>query len=193
LAGRRDLVFVGGFRHAPNVDGGLWFAQEVFPLVRAQLPDVVFHCIGSDPTPAVQALAKQDGILVHGHVPDLAPAMDGMRIAVAPLRFGAGVKGKINLSMAHAQPVVATSCAVEGMHLQDGVDVLVADEAESFADAVVRLYRDQSLWELLSHHGKENVELHFSMEAAREVVRRIFFAPWGKQSSKLDSTRQDGR
>ena len=193
FAERRDLVFVGGFRHAPNVDGVLWFAQEVFPLVRAQLPDVVFHCIGSDPTPVVQALAKQDGILVHGHVPDLAPAMDGMRIAVAPLRFGAGVKGKINLSMAHGQPVVATSCAVEGMHLQDGVDVLVADEAESFADAVVRLYRDQSLWDLLSRNGRENVERHFSMEAAREVVRRIFFASWGKQSSKLDSTEQDER
>ena len=175
FAQRRDLVFVGGFRHVPNVDGALWFARDVFPQIRSRLPGVAFHCIGSDPTPEVLALARLQDIKVWGHVPDLDPAMDGMRIAVAPLRFGAGVKGKINLSMAHGQPVVATSCAVEGMHLEDGVDVLVADDALGFADAVVRLYQDQALWEQLSRNGRDNVERHFSMEAARDVVRRVFF------------------
>jgi glycosyltransferase involved in cell wall biosynthesis len=97
-----------------------------------------------------------------------------MRIAVAPLRFGAGVKGKINLSMAHGQPVVATRCAVEGMHLQDGVDVLVADDAQGFADAVVHLYGDEALWNRLSRNGLENVARHFSLDAARDVVRRVF-------------------
>ncbi|MFP3787227.1 glycosyltransferase, partial [Burkholderia sp. SIMBA_024] len=80
----------------------------------------------------------------------LSPYMDGCRIAVAPLRFGAGVKGKVNLSMAHGQPVVATTCAVEGMHLRDGEDVLVADAADAFADAVVRLHEDPRLWATLS-------------------------------------------
>ncbi|MEP6907851.1 MAG: glycosyltransferase [Pseudoxanthomonas sp.] len=171
---RHDLVFVGGFRHVPNVDGVLWFAHEVLPIIQARLPGVLFHCIGSDPTPAVQALAAQEGVRVHGHVPDLDPAMNGMRIAIAPLRFGAGVKGKVNLSMAHGQPVVATTCAVEGMHLQEGADVLVADDAQAFADAVVRLYQDQALWELLSRNGMANVERHFSLPAAREVVLRVF-------------------
>ena len=128
FAKRRDLVFVGGFRHPPNVDAVQWFVDEVFPLVRARLPDVRFHCIGSDVPEAVAALSRRDGVLVHGHVPDIAPYMDGARIGLAPLRYGAGVKGKVNLSMAHGQPVVATSCAVEGMHLRDGVDVLVADD-----------------------------------------------------------------
>jgi hypothetical protein len=79
-----------------------------------------FHCIGGHVPDEIRALGAIDGVNVHGHVPDIDPYMDGARIALAPLRYGAGVKGKVNLSMAHGQPVVATSCAVEGMHLRDG-------------------------------------------------------------------------
>ena len=172
---RRDLVFVGGFRHPPNVDALCWFVGSVFPYIRAASPGIRLHCIGSHPTPAIEALARSEGVVVHGHVPDITPYMDGCRIAVAPLRYGAGVKGKINLSMAHGQPVVATACAVEGMHLEDGRDVLVADEAEAFAEAVLRLYRDETLWMTLSINGLDNVQRHFSPEAARETVRRVFF------------------
>jgi glycosyltransferase involved in cell wall biosynthesis len=75
--------------------------------------------------------------------------------------------------MAHGQPVVATSCAVEGMHLRDGEDVLVADEPQAFADAVVRLYDDEALWNRLSANGLENVRRHFSLDAARDTVRRV--------------------
>jgi GT2 family glycosyltransferase len=170
---RRDLVFVGGFRHPPNVDAVQWFVSEVFPKIRARLPDVRFHCIGGEVPPAIAALASQPGVEVHGHVADIVPYMDGARIAVAPLRYGAGVKGKVNLSMAHGQPVVATSCAVEGMHLRAGEDVLVADDADAFADAVVRLYDDAALWQQLARHGLGNVERHFSLDAGREVVRRV--------------------
>lgn len=174
---RRDLVFVGGFRHPPNVDAVRWFVEAVFPRIRAELADVRFHCIGGDVVPEVQALAARDGVLVHGHVPDIAPYMAGCRIALAPLRYGAGVKGKVNLSMAHGQPVVATSCAVEGMHLRDGFDVLVADDAETFAAAVVRLYRDETLWMALSLRGMDNVARHFSPDAARDTVHRVFLQP----------------
>jgi GT2 family glycosyltransferase/glycosyltransferase involved in cell wall biosynthesis len=174
---RHDLVFVGGFRHPPNVDAVRWFAMEVFPRIRVRLPEIRFHCIGGDVPPEIAALSAQAGIEVLGHVADITPYMDGARIAVAPLRFGAGVKGKINLSMAHGQPVVATSCAVEGMHLRAGEDVLVADDADSFADAVVRLYHDADLWQRLAANGLHNVEQHFSLDAGREVVRRVLMGP----------------
>ncbi len=170
---RRDLVFVGGFSHPPNVDAVRWFVAEVFPRIRQHLPGVVFHCIGGDVPNAIQALAHAEGVVVHGHVADITPYMDGCRIALAPLRYGAGVKGKINLSMAHGQPVVATTCGIEGMHLVDGRDVLVADDAGAFADAAVRLYGDEGLWHSLSVHGLDNVSTHFSMDAARDVVRRL--------------------
>ncbi|MBL8256196.1 MAG: glycosyltransferase [Pseudoxanthomonas mexicana] len=176
FAQRRDLVFVGGFRHPPNVDAVLWFGREVFPLIRARQPDLRFHCIGMGPPAEVLALQAHPGIVVHGHVPDLGPYMDGVRVAIASLRFGAGVKGKINLSMAHGQPVVATSCAAEGMHLTDGHDVLIADDAGAFADAVLRLYQDADLWARLSAHGRENIARHFSMDAAQDTVRKVFRA-----------------
>ncbi len=174
-ADRHDLVFVGGFRHPPNVDAMHWFIGEVFGLIRAQLPQVRFHCIGADVPDALRTLAAtRPGVEIHGFVPVVTPYMDQVRIAVAPLRFGAGVKGKINLSMAHGQPVVATTCAVEGMHLQDGEDVLVADDAAAFAAAVVRLYQDPALWQRLSSAGRRNVAAHFSLETARDTVQRVF-------------------
>ncbi|HYG06547.1 MAG TPA: glycosyltransferase [Stenotrophomonas sp.] len=175
-AARRDVVFVGGFGHPPNADAMQWYIGEVFPRIRQRLPALRFHCIGADVPEALRALAaRQPGVEIHGHVPDLLPYMEGCRVAVAPLRFGAGVKGKVNLSMAHGQPVVATTCAVEGMHLRDGQDVLVADEAAAFADAVVRLYEDEALWMRLSANGLANVAEHFSLDAARDTVRRVFF------------------
>ncbi|MBA3486560.1 MAG: glycosyltransferase, partial [Lysobacter sp.] len=96
FAQRRDLVFVGGFRHPPNEDAMRWFVGEVWPLIRAHEPALHLHCIGADVTAHVQALEAQPGVIVHGHVPDLRPYMDGARLAVAPLRYGAGVKGKVN-------------------------------------------------------------------------------------------------
>ncbi|QBG91363.1 glycosyltransferase [Xanthomonas oryzae] len=177
FAQRRDLVFVGGFRHPPNVDAVQWFISAIFPQVRAQLPDVVFHCIGADLPDALKLLADEcPGVQLHGHVPDLVPFMDSARIAVAPLRFGAGVKGKINLSMAHGQPVVGTTCAVEGMHLRDGEDVCVADDANAFAAAIVLLYQDTALWQRLADNGLRNVAEYFSLDAARATVRALFIA-----------------
>lgn len=176
-AQRQGLVFVGGFNHPPNLDAMQWFIGEVFPLIRQRLPEIRFHCIGADVPDSLRALAAtQPGVQVHGYVPDVVPWMAGGRVAVAPLRFGAGVKGKINLSMAHGQPVVATHCAAEGMHLHDGEDVLVADDARGFAEAVVRLHDDEALWRRLSGNGLDNISRHFSMDAAREVVARVFLA-----------------
>ena len=173
---RRDLLFVGGFRHPPNTDAVRWCIDAIMPRIRAALPDATLHCIGADPPDDLRALDGQNGVRIHGHVPDLTPWLDGARIALAPLRYGAGVKGKINQSMAHGLPVVATACAVEAMHLRDGEDVLVADEPDAFADAVVRLYRERELWERLAANGLASVERHFSLDAARVAMREVFFA-----------------
>jgi glycosyltransferase involved in cell wall biosynthesis len=92
---------------------------------------------------------------------------------VAPLRYGAGVKGKVNLSMSHGQPVVATPVAVEGMYAEHGRDVLVAESAKSFADEIVRLYSDKTLWLSLSDAAIQNVQAHFSLEAARTSLENL--------------------
>lgn len=169
---RKDLWFVGGFQHQPNVDAVLWFVREIWPRVRAELGDVQFHVVGSKLPEEIAALAGH-GVIVHGFVEDIEPFLDGCRLSVAPLRYGAGVKGKVNQSMAYGQPVVATPIAVEGMEIHAGSEALVAADAESFAAAVVRLYRDPELWLRLSDAGLANIERHFSFEAARVALRQI--------------------
>jgi len=169
---RRDVVFVGGFQHPPNTDAVEWFIGEAFARVRAELPDVRFHVIGSRVPTSISALAGEH-VLVHGFVEDILPYMDDCRVSVAPLRYGAGVKGKVNMAMSCGLPVVATTVAVEGMHVRAGVDVLVADDAAAFAADVVRLYRDEALWNTLSANGLANVERHFSFAAARASVQKL--------------------
>ncbi len=172
FATREDIFFVGGYQHPPNIDAAVWFVGCIWPLIRAQLPDIRFHLIGSKAPEKVRAL-QGNGVEFHGYVKDLQPYLAGCRLAVAPLRYGAGVKGKVNLSMSHGQPVVATPMAVEGLYARDGEDVLVADSAQDFAAAVVRLYRDEALWNRLSAAARENVRQHFSMDRARDSLRNI--------------------
>jgi GT2 family glycosyltransferase/glycosyltransferase involved in cell wall biosynthesis len=171
FAGRRGVVFVGGFGHPPNADAARWLAREIYPRVRATRPDIPLHLVGDVPEAERTALAGP-GVTVHGRVDNLRPWMDGCRIALAPLRWGAGVKGKVNMAMSHGLPVVATGMAAEGMHLVDGRDVLLADDAASFAAAIVRLHDDEALWLALSDAGVANVEKHFSLDAAREALAR---------------------
>jgi glycosyltransferase involved in cell wall biosynthesis len=168
---RSGLLFIGGFEHPPNGDAVKWFVSEVFPIVRRQLPGVHFYVVGSNPTRDVTALAAED-ITVAGWVPDLGPDLASCRVSVAPIRVGAGVKGKVNLSLAHGLPCVMTTVAAEGMHLVDGVDAMIADEPQQFADAITRAYTDRQLWCTLSAGGIRNIERHFSFAAARRALQR---------------------
>jgi len=170
---RQDLLFVGSYRHPPNVDAALWLANEIFPRIRARRPDIALHLVGDYAPAAVSALSQRDGIAVHGHVPDLDAMLDRVRINLAPLRFGAGVKGKISHSLARGLPVVATSCAIEGMHLRDGAEVLVSDDPAAFAESVLRLYDDKALWQALSQRGQEHIRRHFSRDVARAAIHEL--------------------
>lgn len=168
--GRRGMLFVGGFAHPPNRDAAHWLIEEILPLVHRQLPGMPLHLIGAIPDHERQALQRRY-VHIHGQVADLAPWMEQCLLAVAPLRSGAGVKGKVNSAMSHGLPVVATPTAAEGMHLEDGHDVLLADTAERFAACVERLARDPQLWARLSANGKENIQRHFSRECARKALQ----------------------
>ena len=171
-AERQDILFVGGYEHPPNIDAVIWFAQQIFPLIQKKLPDLIFHIVGSKSTPEVRAL-DGNGVQFHGFVADLEPFLDGCRLAVAPLRYGAGIKGKINMSMSYGQPVVATSPAVEGMNAKPGEAVMVGDDPEAFARAVIQVYGDEALWQKLSENGLRNVEKYFSFAAAKRALAEL--------------------
>jgi len=170
---RRDFLFIGGFQHTPNTDAVLFFLTKIYPIVKARLQEAKFYIIGDKPPPEVVALAGKN-IVITGLQRDVRPFFESVRLSIAPLRFGAGVKGKINQSMAWGVPVVATSLAVEGMELTFGEDVLVADEPEEFARALVTLYESPELWNRLSQNGIEKTRSLYSTEVARERLERLF-------------------
>lgn len=169
---RSGLLFIGGFEHPPNVDAVVWLVEEILPSVHSRLPDVHVSIIGSKPTGDVRRLASEK-VTIAGYVRDATPYFERSRLSVAPLRYGAGVKGKVNQSLAHGLPCVATSCAAEGMGLTTGLDILIADDAGSFADAVVKAYSDPTLWRRLSEGGLRNTRERFSVAAARRDLEEI--------------------
>jgi GT2 family glycosyltransferase/glycosyltransferase involved in cell wall biosynthesis len=175
FAEREGLVFIGGFQHPPNTDAVLWYARDILPRVRERLPGVTTYIVGSKVPSTIRSLAASD-FVVTGYVPDVAPFFTGCRLSISPLRYGAGVKGKVNLAMSYGLPVVATSPSVEGMHLVPGEDVLVADDAAAFAAAIERLYNDAPLWNRLSANGVENIRRHFSRAIASAAIGELFAA-----------------
>ena len=170
--GRRNILFIGGFEHPPNVDAVLYFARDIFPLVKASIPEAVFQVIGADPTAEIRQLAGQD-IQVLGYVPEVRHFFDQARLSVAPIRYGAGVKGKVNQSMSFGVPAVVTRVAAEGMYLVHEQNALIADDPEGFADAVVRLWTEPEIWHRLSVNGRENLREHFSVEAAGRRIDEL--------------------
>jgi GT2 family glycosyltransferase/glycosyltransferase involved in cell wall biosynthesis len=170
-AGRRDLLFIGGFGHPPNADAINWMASEILPVLRRAVPGANILVAGDVPE-GNRRLLSEAGLQMLGRVPNLEPLMSSSLASIAPLRFGAGVKGKINMAMSHGLPVIGTTVAVEGMRLEDGTDVLVADTADAIAAAYLRLSESEALWASLSDHAIENVRAHFSADAARGALRR---------------------
>jgi GT2 family glycosyltransferase/SAM-dependent methyltransferase len=170
--GRAGLLFVGSFDHLPNRDAAWWMAREVLPLVHRRRGDAVLHVVGSNPSPDVQELASET-VEVHGWVADLVPLHRRCRLSVAPLRFGAGVKGKVGESMVAGLPTVCTPVAVEGMGLVDGQHVLVAADATGFADQVVALLDDDALWCTLSAAGASAITQRFGSDVARAALQDV--------------------
>ncbi len=174
--GRQGLVFVGGFRHPPNVDAALWLVHEILPRVRRELPGTPLTLAGSDPPAEVRDLAGA-GIAVTGFVPDLAPVLDAHVVSVAPLRYGAGMKGKIAEAMGRGLPVVTTTCGAEGMDLEDGVQALLGDDPDRLAAALVRVLRDAELWERLSRAGRAHVGARWSVPVVARMLDDLLARP----------------
>ncbi len=169
---RHDILFFGGYRHAPNLDAAEFLVREIWPLVSNKLPSHARLVLaGSDMPDAIRKLAG-DRILALGFVPDLREVLEGARVFVAPLRYGAGVKGKLVTALANGLPSVASSIAVEGMGLQGGRETLVADSAEEFTQGISRAYSDAALWAGLQTAGYAFVRQHYSREVGQERCRK---------------------
>jgi O-antigen biosynthesis protein len=169
---REGILFVGGFRHPPNADAITWYAKEILPHIQRLLPGVVTRVVGSNVPDAIRALENEQ-LQVLGFVENIEPLLRASKVSIAPLRYGAGVKGKINEAMNYGIPVVATPLAIEGMGLSEDIDVMVAKEAEEFALAIASLYREKTRWESIARNGLRNVNEKFSMDRALATLQKL--------------------
>ncbi len=165
---RSDLLFIGSYLHPPNIDAMLWFAEEVLPLVRARVP-AHLTILGQEPPDEVRRLGGPD-VTVTGYVPDVDAYFRRARVFVAPLRYGAGVKGKVGQAMTYGLPVVTTPIGAEGMGIVDGIHALVREDPKAFAEAVVDLLTSNQLWSRISEGAGELVQ-QYSPDAMTARLR----------------------
>ena len=152
--GSCEMVFVGSFNHSPNADAVHWFASEILPRILEKLPQARLHVVGANPPKEIVALAGPS-LQIHGFVEDLDRFFSGMALSVVPLRFGAGMKGKVGSALRCGLPVVSTSIGCEGMALEPGEGAVIADSAAAFSEAVVNVLSSEPLWNSLSNRGLE--------------------------------------
>ncbi len=168
-----NLIFVGNFQHAANVDAIVFFCERVFPALKEKISNAKLTVIGNAPTQAVLNLSTND-VQVLGFVPDVTPHYRDSDISIAPLTWGGGLKGKIAEAMAHGLPVVATTVGVSGFGLSSGNNVVVADAPSDFVDGIAKLHLDREFYELIRKNGWAFVEAHFGEKAIRARVKALF-------------------
>ena len=161
----KDVLFVGNMRRPLNVDAVLWFYHEVFPLVRAQIPETRLCIVGDSPLPAIQALTADKNVVVTGKVDRIDDYYRSCRLTIVPLFIGGGIVKKALDALAIGCPVVATTIGVEGIDVHHECEALVADSPQQFAVAVTRLLQDDVLWMQLAQAGRELVRRKYDWAA----------------------------
>ncbi|AUI70198.1 glycosyltransferase [Beggiatoa leptomitoformis] len=172
-AERDGLVFIGNYNHQPNEDAVYYFIEHVLPKVQARLPDIKLYILGSHLRDKMRTLANQH-IKIIGWVDKVDPEFAQRRVFVSYLRYGAGMKGKLGQALTLGLPVVSTTIGAEGMGLLHGETALIADDPDSFAEAVCRLYTDAGLWEKLANNGREYIEEHYGETAIKRYLQTLF-------------------
>lgn len=165
---RPGVLFPATLSYPPNVDGAVWFCAEIWPRIRAAVPDAALVLAGREPVAAVRALGRLDGVSIHADVPSMAPYFAAARVVVVPVRVGAGTRLKALEAMALARPVVGTTVGLEGLGIVDGAQALVADDPEAFASAVTKTLRNDELACSLAQQGRMHVERNFGWDRIGE-------------------------
>ena len=162
---RADFMAIGNFRHAPNWDAVLWLKQNIWPLIHKQLPNAKLNIYGAYPPPKATDLHdEKSGFFVKGWVDDAVLAMQSAKVCLAPLRFGAGIKGKLAEAMYCATPSVTTDIGAESMQTDLSWAGAIENEPQMIANAAVKLYQDELAWQLSSELGQKNAQLMYQQE-----------------------------
>ncbi len=168
---RKELLFIGGFQHAPNEDAVLYLHDKIMPYVWEVHPNMVVNIIGSYPTDNVLKL-NSEVFKIHGFVNDVAPYFKSAKAFVAPLRYGAGIKGKIGQSLEFNLPVVTTDVGAEGFDFSPYKDIMIANDSKTFAKNVLEVISDKKVFDCLSNHA-EVILKPFSIEKTEQNLLKI--------------------
>ena len=169
-----SVVFIGNFRHSPNLSGAMWFLQQVWPRIRARNPQARLYLVGGSPTPALLAMDGLEGVAVTGFVEDVRPYLRRAAVFVAPILEGAGLRTKVLEAWAMQKPVVGTRLAFEGLTDQDGEVCRMAEDPETFADRVCELLQNTELANQMGVRARQLVLSNFSWEAFADLYVRIY-------------------
>ena len=172
------LIFTGVMSYGPNVDAAAYLIDHIVPRVRKEIPDLEVYIVGRDPLPVFREKAsRQVGVHVTGFVDDVKPYLERSAVAVAPIRYGAGIQNKLLEAMAMEVPVVTTALAAEGLRMQGGLNppLYVASDAEEFAQRVVTLLRDPVERERLAREGREFVQRNYVWSRGAETLERMCY------------------
>lgn len=168
-----NIVFVGNMAYKPNVDAMTYFCSEILPRIRAEVPQGEMWIVGKDPSPEVKRL-DGNGVHVTGRVDDVRPYYGRSTVCVVPLRAGGGTRLKILESMALGRPVVSTSIGCEGLEVADGEQIYIADHPEAFANATLRLLRDEALRQRISSKARELVVSCYDWDVIASKLMHVY-------------------
>jgi sugar transferase (PEP-CTERM/EpsH1 system associated) len=169
---RPVIVFTGAMNYFANVDGVVWFAKEILPLIKKEIPEIRFYIVGSNPTRQVLSLSSNNGVTVTGYVPDTREYLNKATVVVVPLRIARGIQNKILEAMAMGIPVVATPQAFEGIDANPDRDLILGENAEKIAEEVIQLIKKVALRKSLGDNARRIIEQNYC---------------WSKSLGKLDN------
>jgi glycosyltransferase involved in cell wall biosynthesis len=172
--GDAALVFTGKMDFRPNVDAALWFAEEILPLVRQDVPNAHFYVVGQSPHPRLDVLRGQPGITLTGLVPDIVPYLHAASVFVVPLRMGSGTRLKVLEAMAAARPIISTQVGVQGLNVTDGQEVILADTSREFAQAVVELQKNRERAAAMGRRAEEFVRQYYDWSVLLPRLMQVY-------------------
>lgn len=169
-----SIVFVGAFRHSPNVDAMKFFCNTIFPIIQKAHPNCRLYIVGSGPTPEIKRLGQRPGIFVTGFVEDIRDYYQRAQVVVVPLRTGVGIRGKVLEGWSMGKAMVATSLACQGIHAIHGENIIIADSPELFARWTIALLDNPDFCEHLGRNGRSVVERHYDWEVMAKHLLALY-------------------
>jgi glycosyltransferase involved in cell wall biosynthesis len=172
---KHSMVFVGYYRHFPNADAMLYFSSSILPLIKAKVPDAKLYIVGAEPTQSILKLHDGKSVIVTGKVDDIRPHVAKAAVYIVPMRLGAGIRGKILEAWSMKKAVVSTQIAASGLHIEQGENIVIADEPQEFADSVIDLFNNEKKRKLLGENALKTAADEYDWPAQVKKHEEIYY------------------